>query len=303
MEQFNKTTLADRDLLAKYLNEGEHRACDYSPGNLVLWSNVYNTQYVVVNDMLFIKYLINEDYYFAYPMGTGDLKQSFEWMLSYCKENNLEFRMNSIEPYMYEEIEKLFPGQFEISYIRDNADYVYNIEDLKNLSGKKYHGKKNHVNKFLKNNVDWTYETITKDNINESIEMVKKWCVENGCCEDESKADEVCVLIKGLNHREELNMIGGIIRTAGRIVALTLGEKSDDDMFIIHFEKAFSHVEGAYPMINQQFIIHELSHYTYVNREEDLGVMGLRKAKESYRPAFMVEKGVVTQNKQHPSFI
>jgi hypothetical protein len=294
MEQFKKTTMADKDLLAKYLSNKKHRACDYSVGNLILWSNIYNTQYVVVNDMLIIKYVIDETNYFAYPMGTGYLEQSFEWMLTYCKENNLKFKMNSIEPYMFEEIDKLYPGEFEISYIRDNADYIYNIEDLKNLAGKKYHGKKNHVNKFLKSNTDWTYETITADNTNESIEMVKKWCVENGCCEDESKADEICVLIKGLNNREELNMIGGIIRSNGQIVALTLGEKHGDDMFTIHFEKAFAQVEGAYPMINQQFIIHELSDYTYVNREEDLGIMGLRKAKESYRPAFMVEKGILT---------
>jgi len=299
MEQFKKITIADRDLLTKYLSMVKHRACDYSTGNLILWSDVYNTQYAIAQDMLLIKYGKGEDNYFAYPMGTGDLKQSFEWMLAYCKENNLEFKMNAIEPYMFEEIEKLYHGQYEISYIRDNADYIYNIEDLKNLAGKKYHGKKNHVNKFLKINENWAYESITDENTKECIDMVKEWCVENRCCEDKSKADEICILINGLKHRKELNMIGGIIRTAGRIVALTIGEKSGDDMFIIHFEKAFADVEGAYQMINQQFIIHELSHYTYVNREEDMGVIGLRKAKESYHPAFMAEKGVLTQNLSH----
>ena len=90
-------------------------------------------------------------------------------------------------------------------------------------------------------------------------------------------------------------MIGGIIKIEERIVALTLGERLSNDTFDIHFEKAFADVDGAYPMINQQFIIHELSDYTYVNREEDMGVEGLRRAKESYRPAYMAEKGILTK--------
>jgi len=171
--------------------------------------------------------------------------------------------MNIVEPSMFEEIEKLYPGEFEISYSRDEADYIYDVEALKNLAGKKYHGKKNHVNKFKKTHVDWSYEKITDANTNECIEMVKEWCIENGCCDDKQKADEICILINGLKNRKPLKMIGGIIRVDGKITALTLGEKSGDDMFIIHFEKALANVNGAYQMINQQFIIHELTDYTF----------------------------------------
>jgi len=293
MEQFKKITIEDKATLEKYLNMCKHRACDYCAGSLILWADVYNTQFAVANGMLFIKFVDGQEDCFAYPMGNGDLKEAFQWMFAYCEEQKIEFKMHIIEPEMFKEIEKIFPCQYEISYKRDIADYVYNIEDLKNLAGKKYHGKKNHINKFLKTNDDWSYERIGEDNTEECIAMVKEWCVANGCCEDKSKADEICVLIKGLRLREELNLIGGIIRLSGRIVALTMGEKSGDDMFVVHFEKAFAEVQGAYPMINQQFIIHELSSYTYVNREEDLGLEGLRKAKESYHPAFMVEKGIL----------
>lgn len=293
MEQFKKITLEDRDILAKYLSRRKLRACDYSVAGLILWADVYNTQFAVVQDMLFLKFVRDEQNYFTFPIGNGDLKQSFEWLFVYCEEHDQEFKMNVIEPSMFDDIEKIYPGKYEVSYNRDNADYVYNMEDLKNLAGKKYHGKKNHVNKFIKTHDDWSYETIIEENTEECVDMVKEWCFRNGCCEDNSKADEICVLIKGLRHRKELNLIGGIIRIAGRIVAMTLGEKSGDDMFIIHFEKAFADVDGAYQMINQQFIIHELSDYTYINREEDLGIEGLRKAKESYYPAFMAEKGIL----------
>lgn len=295
MEQFKKITIADRDILTKYINMKTHRACDYSVGNLILWSEVHNIQYAIAEDMLFIKFLKCDEHNFAFPMGQGDLKKAFVWLFKYCKEQDIKLKMNIIETDMFDDIEKIYPGEFEIYYIRDNADYVYGIEDLKNLSGKKYHGKKNHVNKFVKTNEDWVYESITEENSEECIQMVKEWCVENKCCEDKEKAEEICVLIYGIKHRKELNFLGGIIRTSGRIVALTLGEKSSDDMFIIHFEKAFADIQGAYQMINQQFIIHELSDYTYVNREEDMGVVGLRKAKESYNPAFMVEKGVLVR--------
>lgn len=293
MEEFKKITIADRDILAKYINSSNHSACDYSVGNLILWSDVNNIQFAVANDMLFIKFVSGDKNYFAYPMGNGDLKTAFQWIFAYCEEQHIEFKMSIIEPDMFIEIEKIYPGEYEISYLINNADYVYLVDDLKNLSGKKYHGKKNHINKFLKTNVDWSYEKISEENTEECIEMVKEWCVENGCCNDKSKSEEICVVIKGLRLRKELNMVGGILRVAGRIVAMTMGEKSEDNMFIVHFEKAFAGIEGAYPMINQQFIIHELSNYVYVNREEDMGVEGLRRAKESYHPVFMVKKGVL----------
>lgn len=296
MEQFKKITIEHKDILTEYLSFRKYRACDLSVGNLILWSDVYNTQFAVAGDNLFIKFVEGSNEYFTFPAGKGDLKQSFEWLFDYCKKHDKEFKLNVVDPSMFEEIENLYPGIFEIFYQRDNADYVYNVEDLKNLSGKKYHGKKNHVNKFKKTHIDWSYEKITDENTAECIEMVKEWCTQNGCCEDKSKADEICVLIKGLKLRKELNMIGGIIRLEGKIIALTLGEQSGDDMFIIHFEKAFSNIDGAYQMINQQFIINELAEsFTYVNREEDMGVEGLRKAKESYYPAFMAEKGIVVK--------
>jgi len=295
VENFKKITLEDRDIISKYLSFNKYNACDYSVGNLVLWSSVYNTHFTVAGDMLFIRFLRGEDVYFSFPIGNGDLKQAFEWMLAYCEEQNIKFQMNIIEPDMFEEIEKIYPGKFAITYLRDSADYVYNIEDLKNLSGKKYHGKKNHINKFLNLNDEWTYEVISDENTQECIEMVREWCIQNGCGEDKAKLAEICVVINGLKNRKELNLTGGIIKTAKRIVALTMGERLSNDTFVIHFEKAFSDVDGAYPMINQQFIIHELADYTYVNREEDMGIEGLRRAKESYKPVFMAEKGILTK--------
>jgi len=294
MEHFKKITIDDRDILAKHLALCKHRACDYSVGNIVLWSEVFNTEYTIAEDMLIIGFVRGNQFNFAFPMGGGDLKAAFEWILKYCEKKNMKFSMHAVEPEMYEKVEELFPGKFKITYIRDYADYVYRVSDLRDLAGKKYSAKRNHIHKFLRTYDNWAYETITDENTPECIEMVKQWCIKNNCSDEKVLKDEVCILIKGLKNRKELNLVGGLIRADGRVVAMTLGEKSDDEMFIVHFEKAFTDVPGAYTMINREFVSHELTGFKYVNREEDLGLEGLRKAKESYHPDFMVQKGVLT---------
>lgn len=293
MGSFKKITIDDKEMISKYLKQSQYKACDYSVANIILWSSVYGTEYAIIEDMLIMKYRNNEIDFFTFPMGESNHKAALEWMIKYCEEQEILFQMNPVEPQMYQLLEQILPGKFSIKYNRDGYDYVYNREDLQNLVGKKYHGKKNHINKFIKMNPEWTYEDITNENLDECIEMVKKWCIVNNCCEDKDKAAEICVVLKALENIEVLNLKGGIIRTKEEIVALTMGEEMKDGMFVIHFEKAFATVQGAYPMINQQFIQHQLTEYQYINREEDLGIEGLRKAKESYCPEFLVEKGTV----------
>lgn len=110
--------------------------------------------------------------------------------------------------------------------------------------------------------------------------------------EDLEKHEEICVSKNSLIYYKELGLVGGILRADGKIVGLSVGEAAvNPDTFVVHIEKAFPDVQGAYPMINQQFVLHEMEGFIYVNREEDMGEEGLRKAKMSYRPAFMLEKG------------
>ena len=128
--------------------------------------------------------------------------------------------------------------------------------------------------------------------------MGLKWRNDNGCEEDEEKNAEICVTLNSLRLFEELELVGGILRVDGEIVAFTIGEPICSDTFVVHIEKAYADIPGAYNMINQQFVEHECMNYKYVNREEDTGAEGLRKAKRSYRPVFMVEKGTVTEIQQ-----
>ncbi len=128
--------------------------------------------------------------------------------------------------------------------------------------------------------------------------MALRWRNDNGCNEDLEKNAEMCVTLNALRLFEELGLTGGVLRVDGEIVAFTIGEPVCSDTFVVHIEKAYAEIPGAYNMINQQFVEHECMDYTYVNREEDTGAEGLRRAKLSYRPVFLVEKGTVTEQRK-----
>ena len=168
------------------------------------------------------------------------------------------------------------------------------------MKGKKYQAKRNHINRLCANYEDrWEYEPISKENVTECIEMLHKWYLQKEVAEDAKEQEaEIIVAEKSLMYFEELHFRGGLLRIDGEVVAFCVGERACQKTFIVHIEKAFADIQGAYPMINQQFLIHEASQYSYVNREEDTGAEGLRKAKLSYYPAFLQEKGVVRRNEQ-----
>ena len=216
--------------------------------------------------------------------------------MEHCKENGEIFQLHNITREDFTRLEDLYPGRFEIKYDRNYADYVYETEKLAKLSGKKYHSKKNHVNKFMSLYEDWAYEPITKDNVEECFQMILEWRHENGCDGDEEKNAEICVAQNALRLYDELGFRGGALRVNGKIAACTIGEPGNKkDTMIVHIEKALTEVQGAYTVINQQFALHEGAAYRYLNREEDLGEDGLRQAKMSYKPVFLIEKGVVRE--------
>ena len=223
-------------------------------------------------------------------------------MNNYLEVTNLSksfdsFQLHNITKEDFARLDALYPGRFDIRYERDYADYVYEADKLAALSGKKYHSKKNHVNKFMSLYPDWSYEPITKDNIEECFQMALRWRELNGCEADEEKHAEICVTLNFLRLFEELQMRGGALRVNGEIVAFTVGEAVGmrQDTLVVHIEKAFSEIQGAYTVINQQFAIHEGKDFQYINREDDVGQEGLRKAKLSYKPVFLIEKGVVRE--------
>lgn len=291
---FRRPALEDRNTIRKHLSERKLRGCERTFANVYLWARFYEEGWAEINGTAVFRIGKEGAYSYTYPIGAGDRKKTIELLMEDAKEHGYPFQMHAVSEGEMEELESYFPGMFQVEWSRDTEDYVYETEKLIHLSGRKYHGKKNHLNQFKASYPDWTYETITEENVEECFQMALNWRNANGCESDPEKNQEMCVALNSLRLFRELELKGGLLRADGKVVAFTLGEPVCDDTFVVHIEKAYAEIRGAYTMINQQFLEHEVSSYLYVNREDDTGDEGLRKAKLSYRPAFMVEKGTVT---------
>lgn len=288
--KFKTPTLDDKEELDYYLRQENTRSCDFLPANIILWNQFYECQYAIVEDTIVAK-TDEEGGSFSFPMGKGDKKKAIEATMKYCEDEGIPFVMHGITREMESQIKEMFGDIFVVEYDRDEADYIYERESLATLKGKKLHGKRNHINRF-KDNHEWTYEPLTDENQLDALAMLMQWKLENCDPDDIEKHEEICVSKNSLIYYKELGLVGGILRADGKIVGLALGEPAlNQDTFVVHIEKAFPQIQGAYPMINQQFVIHAMEGFQYVNREEDLGEEGLRKAKMSYRPSELLEKG------------
>lgn len=287
--EFSPVREEDKEVISRYMWLADSRSCDMSFAQVYLWAGFYLAEYTICEDMLIIR-TTEEGTSYSFPIGAGDPTKALLAIEEHCRENHEEMKLHCVYRENEQWLEEHFPGKFEVKFDRDSADYIYECEKLIHLRGKKFHGKKNHINKFMKT-YDWAYETISDENLNDCLSMLQKW--KERYCEPGNieKHAELCVSEQALRQREFLGLKGGLIRADGKVVAFTLGEPINHDTIDIHIEKAFSDVPGAYAIINQQFLIHEAGNYKYVNREDDVGEEGLRKAKMSYHPEFLVEKG------------
>lgn len=291
---WKKITMEDRELIEHYYEREQSMSCEFSFANNLLWAPYYEIRFAVLHDCLV--FLSNADgFSVSYPLGRGDIQGAMEALSSYFAERERPFRMHLVTPQQYAHLMELYPMRFQIAYDRDSADYVYEAEKLRTLAGKKLHGKRNHIHKFKQEHPDWSFERIDGHNVEECVEMAREWGRQNAVDEDWEKSAEFDITLRALRQREPLKLDGGLIRADGRVVAFSLGEPCNRETYVVHIEKAFADVQGAYPIMNQQFVEHIAAGYRYINREEDTGAEGLRKAKLSYYPDLMVEKGLVTE--------
>ncbi len=290
---FKRPMVEDKVIIEQYFGSFCSKSCDRTYVNVVLWSRHYGVEYAIIEDTIVFK-AENQGLEFSYPAGElENVHRAIDLLEAYSLERGQALRLYNVTDCMFEQMEEWRPGVYEIEYDRDIADYIYECEKLTTLSGKKLHAKRNHINKFKATYENWSYETLTEENVEECFQMALRWRELNECEHDDDKVNEMCVTLNALRLFKELELRGGILRVDGSIVAFTMGEPICGDTFVVHIEKAFADIQGAYPMINQQFVANECQDFKYINREEDMGVEGLRKAKMSYRPAFLVEKGTV----------
>ena len=292
--------MEDKPIMEKYYAYEQRSCCEFTFSNNYLWAPFYDMEYALIEDML-VFFIGGEKPSVGMPLARDEASEEnlvkvMGILEEYFTAINKPFRLHLVTEDKFARLEELFPGRYNVEYNRDQADYVYDMEKMISLAGKKLHGKRNHINKFKANHPDWRYEPLSQENMAACVEMAEEWKVKNLCDEKGDKHKEFCVTLRSLEEYDQLGLKGGVLWAGGRVVAFTLGEELNRETFVVHIEKALAEVQGAYPMINQQFLTHEAAQYSYVNREEDMGAEGLRKAKLSYYPAFLQEKGVVRRN-------
>lgn len=292
MIKFKDITLEDKEAITSITMNSERKNCDLSFSNLCSWRFMYDTKFAIVDGFLLFKFYMNNQLAYMMPVGEGDLKKILEAIIDDATSEGKSFLMYGVCNNMKDEIEKLMPGKFDFSSNRDYVDYIYLRTDLAELKGKKFQPKRNHANKFYKTYTDYEYVPITADRISECLRLEEEWCKANDCGQQNGLGNERKSLTYALNHFDELGLTGGILYVNGKIAAFTFGMPINHETFGVHVEKADTEIEGAYNVINQEFAKHIPEQFVYLNREEDLGIEGLRKAKLSYQPTILLEKNI-----------
>lgn len=284
MLEFKQLTLEDKSLFDKYIKPYTFNTCEYSFTNLIIWRKGCDIQYTIYKDVLIIKKKgFDGSIYFMQPIGyTKDtLKEVVDVLTEYSIVNNMKYVFRDVETDFINTLKIIYTDKFLIEEDRDNSDYIYNSSDLINLSGKKYHGKKNHYNNFIKNN-EYRTESLSAKVIEDCIKAAETWYINN------NSQGYLLYELNGIkelfNNSEKLDYIGTAVYVNETLSAFSIGEKMNDSLAIIHIEKANPDINGLYTFINRYFIENYFSDVPFINREQDLGIPGLRTAKLTYKP-------------------
>lgn len=321
MIKFKDVTIDDKALIQSFTLWGERQNCDLSFANLISWRFLYNTQFAVVNDYLVFRFYAGSHLAYMAPVARPRQRPDGTMRVEPCDECSAEvikamhddaiamghpFLMLGVCNYMRDVIESHFPDVFNIKAERDYSDYIYEREKLVNLSGKKLQSKRNHINKFKSLYPDYVYRELTPELIPQCLELERQWRAAavsaDGSGQEEELSEELRSMTRAFNRWTELGLIGGSIFVDGRMVAFTYGCPINHNTFDVCVEKADVNYEGAFSIINQEFARHIPEQYFYVNREEDLGDEGLRRAKMSYKPDILLEKNSVMEKRPLADF-
>ncbi len=291
MLSFKPLTLQDKEAYEKILRESDREGCEYSFVNQFIWGR---QEAAFFRDGVLFFSRFDRRCVYLFPMGLADPKAGVDALLKDAESRGIDCCLTSLSQDNVAFLERAYPGRFSCHTDRDGFDYVYPIEKLAQLGGRAYQKKRNHYNRFAAQCPDYTTEPITRENLPRVQALARRWyalrCGENPC---QDYALEKAALDKALRFYEELGLEGLLLSYGGQDLAFTVGSLYREDTFDIHFEKALDRVDGTYTAINRDFARYLQETYPsvrWLNREDDMGLEGLRKAKLSYVPEKMVEK-------------
>ncbi len=290
MTTFSPITIQDKDLITSYIYHSESKDCELSFANLCSWHFMTESSFAIINHQLVIRFLHPEGFHeYFLPIGRENPLPAIKELEKQAAAENAPLIFRGILPELKDKLEAFYPHAFEYKSDRNYFDYIYKRQDLAELKGKNYQPKRNHVNKFRKA-YEFNYVPLTAESVPECLQFEAEWCMKHGYIENENIRNEGRALTFALHHFETLGLTGAIIRTEGKLAAFTFGAPISQETFGVHYEKADIHIDGIYSAVNQLFAANLPEQYIYLNREEDLGIPGLRQAKLSYHPTILLEK-------------
>lgn len=290
MLDFTALTPENKSVYDAYLKNCGERGCEYNFANLFLWGRQKATLHQG-NLAFFCQF--NRRSVYLFPLGEN-LKPTLDAIISDAHKRGIPCRLTSLTAADQEMLEQWYPGQFYFHTDRDSYDYIYSIDALADLAGKKLQKKRNHCNRFRLLHPHCAVCPITDENTPQLLAMLEQWYAQKQ--QEDPAADfylERAAITKALKNRESLGMEGLALTVKGKIIAMTLGSFLSEDTFDVQFEKALEGYDGAYSVINREFARYLREKYPqlkWLNREDDLGLEGLRKAKLSYCPDRLIEK-------------
>lgn len=270
----------DFELYEKWRNENNINMADLCFANMFLWNDSRHIQFCKIDSALVPIGTYENTQKVFYPIGKFEIKSGINALLKFSP---------IITKIPKSEFESLKSLEFNINEDRDNFEYVYKCEDLATLHGRKFDGKRNNIRNFARN-YKFEYQKISHGNCKECIEFLEKWINMRKREKEDYISEESIAIKKSLEYFDILGLMGGVIKVDEQIEAFTIAGKLNEKTAIIHSEKANPNIHGLYQVINQVFAQSELLDFEYINREQDLGISGLRKAKMSYHPDHFIRK-------------
>lgn len=255
--------------------------------NIYAWRTADNYKVSTIHNNLIIYKCVNGVETFLEPIGKNRLFDTIHRCFSFLRDRGQKPVIERVG----EDVLALISDDPSIEWEEERADfdYVYSVRSLIELAGNEYHDKKNLINQFKKK-YPYRYVELTEEAVEHALRFAHEWCEERDCEKVESLSKESCAIHEMLKHFKRLHLKGGAVEVDGKFVAITIGEQLNRDTFVIHVEKARSSMTGLYQLINQEFLIRAAADLEFVNREQDLGIEGLRRAKLSYNPVRLIKK-------------
>ena len=291
MIEFKRLKLSQKEDYEKILFACSGRSCEYAFANMYLWGRQEGAFFP--DCVVFFSHFNGKSIY-PYPMGAGDRRAALERILADARQRGIPCRITSMTKAEAEELEGWFPGKFLIRTDRDGFDYVYAIEDLADLKGRKFQKKRNHVNRFRAEYPEAVSVPLEPDNLEKAQEMVEDWYRQR--LEEDPHGEyllERIAMDRAFRHFKALGMEGLMLMDGDQVLAVTMASRLSRNTMDVHFEKAREDVDGAYAAVNcefARFLQEKHPELEFLNREDDMGLEGLRKAKLSYQPHHFEEK-------------